>query len=95
VDAGHVNAADWLFDRRFLQALPRRTAIYDLASKPRNGRAFQHASRPGDLGHAGPRWNLARALLLLRFCRLLLLQSVLFALETDPSAAALICYYRS
>jgi hypothetical protein len=91
VDAGHVDAVDRIFDRRYLQALPRLTAIYDLASKPRNGRAFQHAARQGDLGHAGPRWHLARALLLFRFRRLLLLQSVLFALETDPSAAALIC----
>jgi hypothetical protein len=28
---GHVNSADWLLDRWDLQALSRRTAIYDLA----------------------------------------------------------------
>ena len=83
MDAGHVDTADWLFDRWYLQALPRLTAIYDLAYKPCYGRAFQHAACPGDLGHTGPRWHLARALLLLRFRRLLYLQSVLFALETD------------
>ena len=91
MDVGHVNAVDWLFDRWYLQALPRRTAIYDLACKPRIIRAFQHAALPGDLGHASPRWRLPRALFLHRFRHLLRLQSVLFALETDPSAAALIC----
>ena len=78
MDVGHVDPADWLFDRWDLQALPRRTAVYDLACKPCDGRALQHIARPGDLGHPGPRWHFPRALLHLRFRRLHLLQSVFF-----------------
>ena len=73
---GHVHAADWLLDRRNLQALPRLAPVYDLAHKSCHGCALQHVARPADLRCQGPRWYHPRALLLLRFCRLHLLQSV-------------------
>ena len=48
---------------------------------PLNSRSFQHTARSRDIGLPGSRWNFPLALLLLRFHRLLLLQSVFFALE--------------
>ena len=90
MDAGHVDSVNWLFDWRYLQTLPRLTAIYDLACKSRNDRAFQYPALQRDLGNTGPRRYLTRAPFLPCFRRLLLLQSVLFALETELSAVALI-----
>ena len=90
MDAGHVDSVDWLFDLRYLQTLPRRTAIYDLARKSRNGRASQYPAFPGDVWHAGPRRYFTREIFRRCLHHLLLLQSVLFALETDPSTVALI-----
>ena len=49
---------------------------------PLNDRSSQYTARSRDLGLPGSRWSFPLALLLLRFHRLLLLQSVLFALET-------------
>ena len=86
---GHVHAADWLLDRRNLQALPRLAPVYDLAHKSCHGCALQHVARPADLRCQGPRWYHPRALLLLRFCRLHLLQSVLFSV-LGPAALIVI-----
>jgi hypothetical protein len=93
VVVGHVNPANWLFDSWDLQALRCRTAIYDLASKPFKGRAFQYTARSGDLGHPGLRWHFPRALFLVRFNLLHLLQSVLFASEASFCAEVLVYYY--
>jgi hypothetical protein len=82
VVVGHVNPANWLFDRWDLQALRCRTAIYDLAWKPFNDRDFQYIARSRDRGHPGSRGHFPLALLLLRFRLLHLLQSVFFALKT-------------
>jgi hypothetical protein len=90
VAVGHVNSVDWLLDRWDFQAYCCRTAIYDLAWKPSDGRAFQYIARSRDLGHTGSRWNFPRALFILRSHRLHLLQSVLFALETCLCAAVLV-----
>ena len=89
---GHVNPADWPFDRWNFQALRCRTAIYDLAWNPFNVRAFQYIAWSRDLGHPRSRWHFPLALLLLCFHRLHLIQSVLFALEIGFCAAVLVYY---
>jgi hypothetical protein len=42
VAVNHVDPADRLLDRRDLQALPSLAALYDLACKPCDNRAFQY-----------------------------------------------------
>ena len=93
VVVGHVNPTDWLFDRWGFQTLRYHAAIYDLARDPFEDRASQYIARPRDVGHPGSRWHFPLALLLLRFHRLRLLQSVLSALETGACAVILVHYY--
>jgi len=75
VVASHVDPADWLLDRWHLQALPRRSAVHDLALKPRHSRALQHIALPGDLGYRFSWWYSPRALLHICFLRVHPLQS--------------------
>jgi hypothetical protein len=74
----HVDPTDRLLDWRHLQAIPRRTAIDDLARQSGHLRDIQHHTRQGDSRYSGLRWYFPRPFLHLRFCRLLLLQSALF-----------------
>jgi hypothetical protein len=74
----HVDPADWLLVWWHLQAIPRRTAIHDLARQSALLRDIQHNPCPGDSRYSWLWWYFPPPLLHLHFCRLLLLQSALF-----------------
>jgi len=79
--ASHINPNDRIFDWWNLQALPRLSAIHDLARKPGHSRALQYPAQPGDHGYPFPRWYDPRTLLYICFRWLHHLQSVIFVLE--------------
>ena len=74
--SGDVDATDRLLDRWYLQAFPCRSPVNDLAHPARQHVPVQHYALPSDDRRSGTWWYLAGALLHLRFCWLLLLQSV-------------------
>jgi OPT oligopeptide transporter protein len=76
---GHVDPTARLLNRRDLQTLPRRAAVYDLARNPCHSRPLQHLALSGDIGYPCSRWYFPRAFLPLRFLRLHLIQSASFS----------------
>ena len=75
VAACHVDPANWLLDRWYLQADSRGPAFYDLAREPRDSRALQHVALPGDIGHPFPRRCFPWSFLHICLRRLPLIQS--------------------
>ena len=84
VDAGHVDPANWLLHRWYLQAVPRGPAIHDLAREPRDSRALQHVALPGDFGYPFPRRCFPWPFLHICLRRLHLIQSAFLSWRVLP-----------
>jgi len=91
---GHGDPTDRLLNWRGLQTFPRLAAVYDLARKPRHICPLQHLAFSGDLRCQGLRWYFPRAFLRLRFLRLHLIQSALFAWDMVALFTSDLFFYR-
>ena len=87
VAASHVNPADWLLDRRSLQADPRSSAVHDLARDSRDSRDLQHVALPGDIGDPFLRRCFPWSFLHLCFRRLHRIQSAFLSWRVSHSNA--------
>ena len=84
VAACHVDPANWILDRWYLQADPRGSTVHDLAGDSRGNCAVQHVALPGDIRYPFIRRYFPCSFLHIYFRRLHRIQSVFLSWKESP-----------